>query len=111
MSGRAFEPEIHEPIELEAWLHRPRADLSLSFSGSETHGLRDLAIDRAAVRRIEVVVGPEGGFSERERDRLRAAGTRAVSLGAFTLRTETAGAVAVALLMYLAGRLGAPGEG
>lgn len=110
VSGRAFEPELHAPLELEAWLARPRADLSLYFSGDEAVGLQDLPPGAFAVPRVELVVGPEGGFSELEGERLRAAGVRPVSLGAFTLRTETAGPVAVALVMFLAGRLGSPGE-
>lgn len=110
VSGRAFEPEIHEPVELDAWLARPRAPLSVFFSGDEARGLRDLRLDLDELDRIEVVVGPEGGLAPREIERLRATGAVPVSLGAFTLRTETAGPVAVALLMYLSGRLGAAGE-
>ena len=111
VSGRAFAPQIHEPVELEVWLAEPRADVSLCFTGAEARGLREFADLCSSAARIEAVVGPEGGFSERELDALRAAGTSPASLGAFTLRTETAGAVAVALLMYLSGRLGASGEG
>lgn len=110
VSGRAFEPEVFAPIELEDWLAQPRAELSLYFSGEEAVGLRELPSVSFAVPGIELVVGPEGGLAEAETQALRAAGVRPVSLGAFTLRTETAGPVAVALLMFLAGRLGAPGE-
>ncbi len=37
-----------------------------------------------------VIVGPEGGFSESERQALEAAGVRAAKLGRFVLRAETA---------------------
>jgi 16S rRNA (uracil1498-N3)-methyltransferase len=50
---------------------------------------------------IAVIVGPEGGFSETEADSfITGAGARAVSLGEAILRTETAGAAALAMLIY-----------
>lgn len=54
------------------------------------------AIDPA--RRVAVLVGPEGGFSERERGAAIAAGAQPVSLGPAILRIELAATVAAALL-------------
>jgi 16S rRNA (uracil1498-N3)-methyltransferase len=53
-----------------------------------------------------VVVGPEGGFSEHEVDKLVANGFTAVKLGDSVLRTSTAGATAVACLQLISGELG-----
>lgn len=39
---------------------------------------------------VLLIVGPEGGFSERERDLIDQTGCKAVSLGKYRLRTETA---------------------
>lgn len=50
--------------------------------------------------RIAVVIGPEGGFSQREADFIGALSGGGVSLGKTVLRTETAGVVAVAMIMY-----------
>lgn len=63
----------------------------------------------AADARIAVVVGPEGGLSAAEVDRLCAASpyASAVTLGPSILRTETAGIVAPALALYELGFLGA----
>ncbi len=47
---------------------------------------------------LTVAIGPEGGFSEGEVAEARAAGTLIASLGPNTLRTETAAAVATALV-------------
>jgi hypothetical protein len=55
-----------------------------------------------AGRRVEevwIAVGPEGGFSERELARLSAGGWRDASLGPAVLRTETAGAIAAAIVL------------
>ncbi len=62
----------------------------------------------AADARIAVVVGPEGGLTQKEVDRLLAANPHAslVTLGPSILRTETAGVVAPALVIYELGGLG-----
>jgi len=53
---------------------------------------------------VLVVVGPEGGISERELAALTAAGAQAVRLGPHVLRTSTAGPVALAILAQRLGR-------
>lgn len=50
-----------------------------------------------------VVVGPEGGISEREVQRLRKAGARTARLGPDVLRSSTAGAAALAVIGALGG--------
>jgi 16S rRNA (uracil1498-N3)-methyltransferase len=49
-----------------------------------------------------VIVGPEGGFSDREIECAKRAGARIVSLGGHILRTETAALVAVSQLLFAA---------
>jgi 16S rRNA (uracil1498-N3)-methyltransferase len=56
--------------------------------------------DGAPPASAAVMIGPEGGFSDTEADRLRAAGAMSASLGRTVLRTETAGPAAVAMVMY-----------
>jgi 16S rRNA (uracil1498-N3)-methyltransferase len=51
-------------------------------------------------KRIAVVIGPEGGFTEDEVADLKKIGALTVSLGPWILRTETAGVVAPALVIY-----------
>ncbi|GAC1604567.1 MAG: 16S rRNA (uracil(1498)-N(3))-methyltransferase [Myxococcales bacterium] len=53
--------------------------------------------------RVLIAVGPEGGFSAEEKERARAHGFAAASLGPLTLRTETAGLAALAILQHLGG--------
>ena len=49
---------------------------------------------------VAVFIGPEGGFEEEEVELARAAGFVPVTLGKRILRTETAGLVVMAWLMY-----------
>lgn len=49
---------------------------------------------------IAIIIGPEGGFSEKEAAQIVEAGGKSVSLGKTTLRTETAGLAAIAMTLY-----------
>ncbi|NYG55529.1 16S rRNA (uracil(1498)-N(3))-methyltransferase [Nocardioides perillae] len=55
---------------------------------------------------VAVVVGPEGGLTPDEVERLAAAGAHVVRLGAEVLRTSTAGVVACAALLSRTARWG-----
>jgi 16S rRNA (uracil1498-N3)-methyltransferase len=52
-----------------------------------------------------LAVGPEGGWSPRDREVLRSAGFTALRLGPRILRTETAGIAAIAALQVVVGDL------
>lgn len=60
--------------------------------------LGDVARTLDPMRRTTVLIGPEGGFSDRERSAAVAAGAVPVSLGPAILRIELAATVAAALL-------------
>lgn len=49
---------------------------------------------------VAIIIGPEGGFSDNEAEQLKKAGARSVTLGKSILRTETAGIVTIAMVMY-----------
>jgi 16S rRNA (uracil1498-N3)-methyltransferase len=79
--------------------------------GEPSAGLRTLVretMSRVPDRPLKllVVVGPEGGFTEREAAEAEAAGARPAGLGARILRTETAALAALACLMYESGEMG-----
>jgi 16S rRNA (uracil1498-N3)-methyltransferase len=79
-------------------LERLMAEASLSVILDE--GAAEAFVDIAIPSRgdIVLVVGPEGGMSERERAQLVAGGAIAARLGPTVLRTSTAGAVAAAVV-------------
>ncbi|CAG5093324.1 Ribosomal RNA small subunit methyltransferase E, RsmE [Thermobacillus xylanilyticus] len=79
--------------------------------GEPAAGLRTRVretMSRAGDRPLKllIVVGPEGGFTEREAAEAVAAGARPAGLGARILRTETAALAALACLMYESGEMG-----
>jgi 16S rRNA (uracil1498-N3)-methyltransferase len=55
--------------------------------------------------RVFIVIGPESGFSVNEVVWLKQRNARFVSLGRLTLRTETAGLVALTLVRHLCGEI------
>jgi 16S rRNA (uracil1498-N3)-methyltransferase len=60
-------------------------------------------VDAASGKSGALFVGPEGGWSERERDDLVGAGCRPVGLGPRHLRLETAAIAGCALLLSICG--------
>jgi len=60
--------------------------------------------DDGQTHTVFVVVGPEGGISDREIDAFTAAGAHSVVVGTNVLRASTAGPVALTLLSRLTGR-------
>jgi len=101
---RSYCPEITIPMTLEQFLaeHDPD-DLSLLFHPSGQVPPFDRADLPENPRRAIVLVGPESGFTAAETEAAHSAGFTAVSLGQRILRAETAGPVAVALLMHRLG--------
>ena len=51
-------------------------------------------------KKVAIIIGPEGGFSDSEARILIKSGAQSVSLGKTILRTETAGMAAIAMVMY-----------
>jgi 16S rRNA (uracil1498-N3)-methyltransferase len=78
-----------------------RADLTWLLHEAATDPLARLLEAGARPRsgRVVLVVGPEGGVSNAEREALLAAGASAVRLGPTVLRTSTAGVVAATLVL------------
>jgi 16S rRNA (uracil1498-N3)-methyltransferase len=100
--GRNRLPLISSPAHLDAWIGaQTGARLLLHPVGGVS--LSDLPRPDGA---ITLLSGPEGGFSEREREAAIAAGFTALRLGPRVLRTETAALAALAAIQTLWGDLG-----
>ena len=110
-SGQPAVPEVREPAGLgeTCALLETAAAVLVCWEEAPSASRLDVALDRALGggpaalgARVAVVVGPEGGLTEREVEALSACNPRAslVSLGPSILRTETAGIVAPALVLY-----------
>lgn len=93
-------PVIDDAIGLDAMLDAWEADRPLLFcdEAGDAPELADVARASAASR-LGVLIGPEGGFSDQERARLRACPfVKPVALGPRILRADTAAAAALAVV-------------
>ncbi len=98
--GRADSPEICAPARLEAALAAlAPVDLFVVPWEDEARPIGVVA-SGCAFSSAAILIGPEGGLTPADVAAARAAGGHTVSLGALLLRTETAGLVAAAMLLY-----------
>ena len=99
-SGGAWLPVVHDGGDLEEAMSACRgvsAGLVLDPGGASMTAF-------APFHGVAVAIGPEGGMEADELARLLSDGWRAASLGAATLRFETAGIAAVAIVRASQGR-------
>lgn len=98
-------PEVTCPQPLEAALKELGAG-GIFFWEKNADSFKKVAQTLKPSGRINLLVGPEGGFTEAEAQMITGHGFVPVSLGPRILRTETAGIVAVALAAFEFGDLG-----
>ena len=84
--------------------HHPRTREDLAAGRVDESDRAFAAVAVPAGGDVLLVVGPEGGISDREITTLTTAGAIAVRLGDTVLRSSTAGAAALAVLSVRAGR-------
>ena len=97
-------PEIGNIRELDAWLKEitPLAEdtlLLFCYESEQTTTVREvLSVNRD--KNIIVLIGSEGGFSDREVQVIKAAGGISVTLGKRVLKTDTAAISVLAMINY-----------
>ena len=96
-------PIVEDAIEFDQLMDRLK-DFDLVLFPYENEDNRNM---KNALRELKnkpesvaVIIGPEGGFSDSEADRLKSEDVECVSLGKTILRTETAGIAALSMIMY-----------
>ena len=97
--GRNRVPVVVEPLTLEAWLDATAVDQAVLLHPAAQESLARIAAQAAPGA---VVIGPEGGFSAVELERVEQRGMRRARLGASVLRADTAAIAALATLNAVA---------
>jgi 16S rRNA (uracil1498-N3)-methyltransferase len=98
-SRRLRAPEIVPAVSFESVLAEPADYRYLLDESAIAPLVRMLPAPRRPFASVGLLTGPEGGWTEHERELAAAAGWQPVSLGPQILRTETAAIAATAILI------------
>lgn len=95
-------PQVDSPISFKELCDAVKDHELVLAAWEEEHAntVREALTAQAEAKDIALIIGPEGGLAPEETDALAAAGAKVVTLGPRILRTETAGAVLAALVLY-----------
>jgi 16S rRNA (uracil1498-N3)-methyltransferase len=96
-------PSVNTPIKLEQWQQDCEASLKLVLHHRTEKSLGDMLAPSAE---IALLIGPEGGLSEREIEQAISLDFSSLALGRRVLRTETAPLAAISILQSLWGDMG-----
>lgn len=102
-SGRNRVPEITVPRRFADWLAEPLQGAGITL---DPRAGRPMAELEPPVGPVSVLIGPEGGLTDREIQLAGTSGYQGVLLGPRVLRTETAAAAALTAVQLLWGDLG-----
>lgn len=113
-SKRTTIPSVNEPILFEEVINKIKEmDLFLvPYENAENYGVKSLIKELSSngtlhkIKKVGIMIGPEGGFENKEIETLKDNGAYIITLGSRILRTETAGFTATSLIQYELGDLG-----
>ncbi|MEN6418394.1 MAG: RsmE family RNA methyltransferase [Clostridiaceae bacterium] len=99
-SRRAAVPDVLPLVKIGS-IDPKQFDLFLiAYEEEETRSLKAALRQSGALSSVGLLIGPEGGLTQDEVDRLTKGGAVSVSLGKRILRTETAGMAMLAQTLY-----------
>ena len=100
-SNRINVPILENPQNLKNFLNKNSKKIDLIFTDLNTSKTR-LEINKKASKPLCVIIGPEGDFSENEREQiLNFEGVRPIKINENILRAETATISAISIINYI----------
>lgn len=101
-SGRGIIPEVKEAMSFnEAIKRASESDLAIMcYEGDGTQSLKTILKENKDAKAISVIIGSEGGFSQKEVEKARELGIKIAGLGKRILRCETAPTFALSCIVY-----------
>ena len=103
--GRVKVPSITPPQSLVSWVDNISAEQKWVLHCADDTSASASAVTHGAPRDAALLIGPEGGFTEREFTAASAEGFQLLQLGPRVLRTETAPAAALSVLSVFWGEM------
>lgn len=100
-SGHPIVPRVEDPHLFPAvWPRLAGTLLLLPYEGERERSIGSVLATRRDATSVAICIGPEGGWTKGEVREVVAHGGHLVTLGPLTLRTETAGVVTAAMVLY-----------
>ena len=99
--GRNVVPKINSPMSLDQWLEERNEEIKITLHHRANADLRTIKAPTNAA----LLIGPEGGLTEREIKESELSGFKSITLGPRVLRTETASLAVLSLMQYQWGDL------
>ena len=99
-SRQVWLPHLQEPVALNDVIHHRDSFTQKLIAHCRDDGKKTVLADLPAQDSTQILIGPEGDFTENEIEAALQQQYQPVSLGETRLRTETAGLVASALLIH-----------
>lgn len=101
--GRNRVPRIDPPLDLSSWVQADQSDIRLLLTPAGERSLGEIELTGSSVA---LLVGPEGGMTEREETTSKELGFIPIRIGTRVLRTETASVAGLTAIQLKWGDLG-----
>ncbi|MBO5092090.1 MAG: 16S rRNA (uracil(1498)-N(3))-methyltransferase [Clostridia bacterium] len=100
-SGRGIIPEVSAPLDFKIAIEDAiKNDLVIFCNEREKEATLKNVLDNIEAKSIAVIIGAEGGFSEREAEYISGKGAKSITLGKRILRCETAPTFVLGIISY-----------
>lgn len=101
-SKRSYIPQVEGLISFKQLIEKTKEGYTILAYENRGKSLKEVILGNES-KIFNIIIGPEGGFSEDEVIALEEAGAHVINLGARILRTETAAIVLAAMIQYESG--------
>ena len=100
-SGRGIIPAVERPMKFKDAIEEAvkNGEAIIPYENEKDRGLKEF-VKNSKAENIGIFIGPEGGFDTKEIEFAVENGVMSVTLGKRILRTETAGLVTSAIVLY-----------
>ena len=99
-SGRGMVPTVKNVLSFKELLSNLSGTVLFCYEAEDTKSIKEALRSAEIKEEISVIIGSEGGFSQKEAEQLKEAGAISVGLGKRILRCETAPIFALSCITY-----------
>lgn len=98
-SNRSYIPVVHNPMRFSECIKNNHDNMMIAYVEENQHNLKE-CLSKIKGNTIQILIGPEGGFSPNEIKKAKDEELLTTHLGSLVLRAETAAIVATSLILF-----------